>query len=130
MVQIPVPAVLARWLINAVALFVTAWILPSINIDDSDGLLAVLVTAALLGLINAVLKPVLELLSCGLIILTLGLFLVIINGFTLWLSGWIAENWLDVGYSIDGFWAAVLGGIIVSIVSFFLALVVTGEEEE
>lgn len=129
MVQVPVPAVLIRWLINAAALFVVAWILPSINIENGDGFLTVLIVAAVLGLINAVLKPILEILSCGLIILTLGLFLIIINGFTLWLSAWIAENWLDVGYSIDGFWPAVLGGIIVSVISFFLALIVTGEEE-
>lgn len=129
MVQVPVPAVLVRWLINAVALFITAWAIPGIRIEDSDGFLTAIVTAAVLGLVNAILKPVLEILSCGLIILTLGLFLIIINGFTLWLSAWIAENWLDVGYSIDGFWPAVLGGIVVSIISFFMALVLTGEDE-
>ncbi|MEZ4520397.1 MAG: phage holin family protein [Thermomicrobiales bacterium] len=129
MVRVPVPAVLVRWFISAVALFATAWILPSITIEGGDGFLTALITAAILGLVNAILKPVLEILSCGLIILTLGLFMLIINGFTLWLSGWIAENWLDVGYSIDGFWPAVLGGLIVSIISFFLALVVTGDED-
>ena len=127
MVRIPLPAFVVRWLIAAVALVATVWIVPSINIDDGDGLLAVLVMAAILGLVNAILKPILELLSCGLIALTLGLFLIVINGFTLWLSAWIANNWFDVGFSIDGFFPAILGGIVVSIVSFILAMFVTGE---
>ena len=114
---------LVRWGIIALALVVTAWIVPGIEVTDERGWLAILVTAAVLGFINAIVRPVLVLLSCGCIVLTLGVFLLFINGFTLWLAGWIAENWLDVGFEIDGYWPAFFGGIIVSIVSFILSTV-------
>ena len=129
MVRIPMPAFVVRWLIAAVALALTAWIVPDINIDDSGGFIAVLVMAAVLGLVNAIIRPILVLLSCGFVVATMGLFLLVINGLMLWLSAWIAENWLDVGFSIDGFFPALLGGIIVSVISFFLNLLVTAEGE-
>jgi putative membrane protein len=78
--------------------------------------------ALILGFVNAILRPLLRLLSCGLIFLTLGVFLLVINAFTLWLASWMAVNWFDVGFVVDGFWGAFFGGIIVSIVSFLLSL--------
>jgi putative membrane protein len=79
--------------------------------------------AVILGLVNVLIKPVLSMLSCGLIALTLGLFLIVINALSLWLSSWIAQNVFNVGFVVDGFWPAVLGSIIVSIVSFILSSV-------
>jgi putative membrane protein len=124
------PAFVVRWLIAAVALALTAWLMPGIDISDSDGVIAVLVMAGVLGLVNAIIKPILTLLSCGLVIVTMGLFLLVINAITLWLSAWISENWLDAGFSIDGFLPAFFGGIIVGVISFSLNLLVTSTEDE
>lgn len=119
---------IVRWLIIGVALVAAAWIVPGIEITDERGWLAVGVTAAVMAVLNAVLKPVLVLLSCPLVLLTLGAFLLVINGFILWLAAWIAENWLDVGFEVDGYWPPFFGGIIVSIVSFLLSLIVSTDD--
>jgi putative membrane protein len=130
MIHVPMPAFIVRWLLAAVALALTAWIIPGINVDDRDGVLAVLVMAAVLGLVNAIIRPILTLLSCGLVVATMGLFLLVINTVTFWLSAWIAESWFDAGYTIDGFFPAFFGGIIVGLFSFFLNLLVTSSDEE
>jgi putative membrane protein len=80
--------------------------------------------AVILGLINALVRPILLLLSCPLVILTLGLFVLIVNGVTLWLASAIALNWFGVGFYIDGFWSAFLGALVISIVSVILSALV------
>ena len=130
MVRDPIPAFIVRWLVAALALVGAAWLVPGIEISDSGGLIAVLIMAAILGFANAIIKPILTLLSCGLVVATMGLFLLVINGVTLWLSAWIAEHWFDVGFTIDGFLPAIFGGIIVSVISFFLNLLVTAEDDD
>jgi putative membrane protein len=86
--------------------------------------------AAVLGLVNAIIRPILAFLSCGCIVATLGLFMLVINGFTLWLSSWIAQNWLNIGFYVDGFWPAFWGGIIVGLVSFVLSLVLVDDRDK
>lgn len=130
MIHVPMPAFVVRWLLAAVALAMTAWLMPGINVDDRDGVLAVLIMAAVLGLVNAIIRPILTLLSCGLVVATMGLFLFVINTVTFWFSAWIAENWFDAGYSVDGFFPAFFGGILVGVISFFLNLLVTSTDEE
>jgi putative membrane protein len=85
--------------------------------------------AVILGLVNAIVRPILKLLTCPLILLTLGLFVLVINGFTLWLASQIAQSWFNVHYIVDGFWPALLGAIIVSVVSVILSALVKEEEE-
>jgi putative membrane protein len=85
------------------------------------------VTAIILGLVNAAIRPVLKLLSCPLIILTLGFFVLVINGITLWLASSIAVRWFHVGFYVDGFWAAFLGALIVSILSVILTVLFRGK---
>jgi len=114
---------LFRWAITAFSLFVAAWIVPGIRVEG-DAWLAYAVTAAILSLINVYLKPLLKLLSCSLIILTLGLFLLVINGFALWLASAIAVNWFHIGFYVDGFWAAFWGGLIVGFVSLALSALI------
>lgn len=114
---------LVSWLITAAALVAAAYLVPGISVRGSDGMVAVLVMAAILGVLNVLVKPVLSFLSCGLIVLTLGLFLIVINALSLWLASWIAQNWLNIGFVVDGFWPAVWGSIVVSLVSFFLSTV-------
>jgi putative membrane protein len=114
---------IVSWLITAVALVAAAYLVPGISVRGNDGLVAVLIMAAILGMVNVLVKPLLSVLSCGLIVLTLGLFLVVINALSLWLASWIAQNWFNVGFVVDGFWPALWGSLIVSIVSFFLSMV-------
>lgn len=111
------------WLITAAALVAAAYLVPGISVIGSEGLAAVLVMAAILGVLNVLVKPLLSFLSCGLIVLTMGLFLIVINAVSLWLASWIAQNWFSIGFVVDGFWPAVWGSIVVSLVSFFLSTV-------
>jgi putative membrane protein len=113
---------LIRWLITAVALLLTARLLPGMRIEGSSAWVAVAAMAAILGLVNAIVRPILRFLSCGLIVLTLGLFLLVINAATLGLASWIAVNWFGVGFYIDGFWPAFWGSILISIIAFLLSL--------
>ena len=71
--------------------------------------------AIILGLVNAIVRPVLKVLSCPLIILTLGLFIFVINALTLWLASGIAVKWFHVGFYVEGFAPAFLGSLVVSI---------------
>jgi len=119
-----------RWLINFLALFAAAWLVKGITVDGGGGWTVFAIMAIILGLINAILRPLLKLLTCPLIILTLGLFTLVINGFTLWLSSRIAVNWFNVGFYVDGFWAAFWGGLVVSIVSLILSAVLMDGDEK
>lgn len=118
---------LIRWLITSLSLFVAAWLVPGIHVDGNAWVIYA-VMAIILGLVNALVRPVLTLLSCPLIILTLGLFVLVINGLTLWLASAIAVNWFDIGFYVDGFWAAFLGALVVSLVSVILSALVKEEE--
>lgn len=111
--------ILLHWLITAIALVAALFLVPGITVEG-NAYVAVGVTAALLGLINAFLRPVLQFAACGCIVLTLGLALPVINAFTLWLSAYVASEWFGIGFVVDGFWPAFWGGIIVSVVSFVL----------
>jgi putative membrane protein len=75
------------------------------------------VVALILGLVTAVIKPILTVVSFPLVILTIGLFLLVINALMLMLTGWIADQ-ADIGFTVDGFWTAVLGAIIVTVVTW------------
>ena len=109
-----------RWLINAVALYLAVLIVPGIKVEG-DAWVVFSVMAIILALVNATIRPILKLLSCGFIILTLGLFTFVINAGTLWLSSQIAQDWFGVGFYIDNFWSAIFGAIIVSVVSLVLS---------
>ena len=113
---------LIRWIIAAFSLFVAAWLVPGIRVEGNAWLIFT-VMAVILGLVNAVIRPILALLTCSLIILTLGLFVLVINAVSLWLASAIAVNWFGVGFYVDGFWAAFLGALIVSIVTVILSAV-------
>ncbi len=119
---------LVRWVISALALFVAAWLLPGIEVEGAAWL-AYAVMAVVLGFANAIIRPILKFLTCPLIVLTLGLFTLVINGVTLWLSAelstWLARTLgLNVGYHIRDFWSALLGAIIVSVVTVILSALV------
>jgi putative membrane protein len=104
------------WLINALALIAVAYLMPSISVATFG---AALVAALVLGLVNAVVRPVLVLLTLPVTVLTLGLFIFVINGLLFWMVG----TWLE-GFAVAGFWAGVFGAILFSLVSWALSALV------
>jgi putative membrane protein len=119
---------LIRWAGVAFALFVAAWLVPGIVVDGNGWVLYVIM-AAILGIVNAVVRPVLKLLTCPLIVITLGLFTLVINALTLLLASWIA-NMLNVGFYVNGFWPALWGSLIVSAVSVVLSVFLKDDDED
>lgn len=109
---------LIRWFIGVLALVAAAWVVPGIRVEGKAWL-AYAVMAVILGLVNAVVRPLLKLLTCPLIILTLGLFVLVINAITLLLAAGLAQA-LGVGFVVDGFGAAFWGALIVSLVTVML----------
>ncbi len=101
------------WILNAVALLVVAYLLPGITVSSFG---SALIAALVLGLLNAVVKPLLILLTLPLTIVTLGLFLLVLNALVFWWAGSILK-----GFQVDGFWWAVIGAIVYSLVSGVLA---------
>ncbi len=114
-----------RWLINAVALYAAIAIVPGVHPQTANWL-SFIWLALIFGLLNALLRPLLKFLTCPLIILTLGLFTLVINTFLFWLAGVVGTNF-GVGFTVDGFWPAFLGGLIVSLVSVILTVVFKDE---
>lgn len=108
-----------HWLLNAAALWVAAWLLP--GLDFQGTLLQLLLVAAVFGIVNSLLRPILTVLTCPLIVVTLGLFTLVINALMLLLTGWLSARW-DLGFSVRGFWAAFFGGLVVGLVSVALSL--------
>jgi putative membrane protein len=119
---------LIRWAGTAFALFVAAWLVPGISVDG-NGWILYAIMAAILGIVNAVVRPVLKFLTCSLIVLTLGLFTLVINALTLLLASWVA-NMVNVGFYVDGFWPALWGSLIVSAASVVLSVVLKDDDEE
>ncbi|HEX9054342.1 MAG TPA: phage holin family protein [Gemmatimonadales bacterium] len=113
--------VLIRLLINAAALFVAVKLIPGIHFTGGVGKL--LLVALVFGLVNAVVRPILTLLSCPLIVVTLGLFLLVINALMLWLTSWLSASFA-LGFQVDGFLPALLGGLVIGIISTILTLTV------
>lgn len=112
---------LFRWVITTIAVMVAAWLLqPAIRYDSPT---ALIFAALLLGVLNAFLRPVLLILSAPLILLTLGLFIFVVNGFMLWVVPGIIA-----GFHVDGFGAALLGAVIISIVSWLLSAFFRGSD--
>ena len=116
-----------RWIITVASLVVAVLLVPGIDITANKAWFAVAVMAIILGFVNIFIRPLLTFLSCGFVILTMGLFMLVINAFTLWLASWMAQNWFNIGFVVDGFWPAFWGGLVVSIVSFFLSLFLTDD---
>ena len=104
---------LIRWLIAAIAIGLTAWLMPGVEI--TGGILSLLFIALVFGLVNAIVRPIVTLLTCPFVILTLGLFLLIINTLMFQLTAWLTP-----ALSVAGFWAAFWASLVVSIISAVL----------
>lgn len=120
-----VVSIIVRLIVNGLALWVATELVDGVDITTdtgSDKLRTLLVVAAIFALVNTFIKPVLKILTLPLFILTLGLFTFIVNAFMLWLTSWIAEQF-DVPFEVDSFiWSAVLGALVISVVSWLLNL--------
>ena len=117
---------IVRMAINAIALYLAVWILP--GLDLSGGVVSLLWIALIFGLVNALLGPLLKFLSCGLIVLTLGLFTLVINTFLFWLTYVISQSF-ELGLIIYDpiWWNAFLGALVVSAVSFIMSMILKDE---
>lgn len=112
------------WGVNAVSIFVVAGLLP--GVDLADGLGPLLLVALVVGLVNAILRPILYLLSCGLIVLTLGLAIPILNAVLLLLADELAGD----AFNIDGFWWALLAAILMGILNAVLHSILKPDKEK
>src|SRR5215831_10585389 len=112
---------LARLLLNGIAIIVAAWLLPGLHVSSP---FAGLVAGAILGFVNAIVRPILFLLTLPLTLITLGLFIFVLNALCLALTAALVP-----GFTIDGFWWAVLGAFLVSVVSWILNGIFVGARE-
>jgi putative membrane protein len=115
-----------RWVINAVALYVAVMIVPGINFGGEW--VDLLWLALIFGLLNALLRPLLKLLTLPLIILTLGLFTLLINAGMLMLTSSVAQSF-GLDFSVDGFWAALLGSLVISLVSVVMSMIIRDDRK-
>jgi putative membrane protein len=116
---------LATVLTAAVALALAAWLLDGISVGGAtreEQLVTLLVVAVVFGVVNAVVRPIVALLSLPLYILTLGLFFLVVNALMLMLTSWLAEQ-IGVPFEVDGFWTAVVGAIVISLASAVIGLI-------
>jgi putative membrane protein len=112
---------LIRLVVNAVALICVAYVVPGIHVSGLGG---ALIAALILGIVNAILRPILMVLSLPLEVITLGLFTLVINALLFWLVGA-----LHVGLTVDGFWPAFWGALVMSIISWILSFLTRGLEQ-
>lgn len=101
------------WILNAVALLIVAYLLPGINVASFG---AALIAALVLGLLNTLVKPVLVLLTLPITIVSLGLFLLVLNALVFWFAGSVLK-----GFQVNGFWWALLGALVYSLISGLLS---------
>lgn len=110
-------------LTSAAAVAVAAWIFEGIAVIGSstaDRIITLLFVAAIFAVVNAVIKPIAMIVSLPAIVLTLGLFIFVVNAFLLLLTGWIADQ-ANIGFRVKGFWTAVFGAIVISIVTWIVS---------
>lgn len=116
---------LIKTIANAAALAVAIWLVGDITLSGGSfgqRTLTVILVALIFGLVNVVVKPIVKLFSLPLLILTLGLFTLVINALMLMLTSWLSDK-VDLSFHVEGFWAAVLGGLVISIVSWALNMI-------
>ena len=111
-----------RWLVSAVAVGLTAWLMPGMIVHGNglNWFFYLFIIAAVLGFLNAIIRPIVTLLTCPLVILTLGLFTLIINAMMLSLTNWLLPNILTV----NGFWTTFFAALIISIIAGLLSIFV------
>ena len=104
------------WILNAVALMAVAYLMPTIHVTS---FISALIAAFALGFVNTLIRPVLTLLTLPISVLTLGFFYLVLNGLLFWMVGKLLN-----GFTVDGFWAAVFGGLLYGLISWALAMII------
>ena len=119
-----------RWLVSAAAVAIVAWLLPGIHVGQGPGAaITALVGAGILGVVNLLVKPLLVLLSCPLVLMSLGLFLFVINAAMLLMASSMSRA-LGFGFYVDGWSSALLGSILITIVTWVLSAIVRGDKKK
>jgi len=116
---------LLRWGINTIALYVAVRLLPGLQHTGSG--VALLGVALIFGLVNAALKPVLVVLSCPLVVMTFGLFALVINGLLLLITAWVSDVF-ELGFSVDGLGWGIVGALVISLISLFLSSLIRDDK--
>ena len=122
---------LVRLLAGAVALAVAAGLIEGISVGPGttgERVLTLLAVAVIFGLVNAIVRPIVRLISLPLFILTLGLITFVVNAFMLLLTAWIG-NQFDLAFEVDGFWSALLGALVISVVTFAINVLLPDKYE-
>jgi putative membrane protein len=122
---------IVRILVGAVALAAAAWLIGGISVGPGttgERVLTLLAVALIFGLVNAIVRPIARLISLPLLILTLGLFTFVVNALMLMLTAWIGDQF-DLAFEVDGFWSALLGALVISVVTFVINLLLPDRYE-
>jgi putative membrane protein len=122
---------IVRLVAGAVALAVAAWLIDGISIGPGttgERVLTLVFVALIFGLVNMIVRPIARLISIPLLILTLGLFTFVVNALMLLLTAWIADQF-DLAFEVDGFWSALLGALVISVVTFVLNVLLPDKYE-
>lgn len=106
-----------RWIVTAIAVGAAVWIVPGITTVGSDGLIAVVIGALILSLVNIFIKPILQVLSLPITVFTLGIFYLIVNALLLEFAAMVGTGLFGSGIAVDGLGSAILGSIVISIIS-------------
>lgn len=119
---------LIRWLVTAIAVAAAVWLVPGIEIIGGDSAwIGIVIFALILSLINISIKPILQILSLPISVITLGIFYIIVNTLLLYLAAWLANGLFGIGFWIDGFGSAFLASIVISIVSAIVNSIVASD---
>jgi putative membrane protein len=118
---------LLRWVASAAAVAAAVYLVEGIRLEGGAG--SFFAVALILGFVNSLVRPLLKALACGLIVLTLGLFLLVINAGMLLLTAFIARSF-GLAFFVDGFAAALLGSVVISLVSFLASMLLTDSDDD
>jgi len=116
---------LLRWAAAAAAVFAASYFVPGIEVSGGVG--TYFVVALILGIVNALARPIVRSLSCGVIVLTLGLFLFVINAAMLWITSLVAQHF-GYGFYVRTFTAALVGSVVISAVSWVLSILLKDDD--
>ena len=122
---------IVRILAGAVALAAAAWLIDGISVGPgttSERIVTLLLVAIIFGLVNAIVRPIARLISLPLLIFTLGLFTFVVNALMLMLTAWIGDQF-DLAFEVDGFWSALLGALVISVVTFAINVLLPDKYE-
>ncbi|GIG70182.1 phage holin family protein [Phytomonospora endophytica] len=123
---------IVQLLLTAGALWLSTVIVPDIDVSGSGAFanfMTLLVVALIFGLVNALIKPIVQIFGCAFYILTLGLFALVVNALMFWLTGWLADK-INLPFHVGGFWAAFWGAIIVTVVSWIVGAFLPRKAED